>query len=310
MVKKIKTISRKEFLKKASFTFLGMGLLKNERPAFLFPGKQKSVHFPLRTLGRTGIRVTPVGYGASRTMESSLIRRAIDKGINFIDTGRHYFNGQNEYAVGKAIKGIRKNIVIQSKISIRSNNRNKLLKSSQEALEIIKSMESSLNKSLGALQTDYIDIILFHSARSSEIIHHEMVMNFFKKAKESGKIRAYGFSSHSNQVELLREANKKNFYEVIMVPYNHKGSYIHSGSGHSSEWNQKELEIELKKVQTNNIGIVAMKTCSAGPYSPSKNIKPSYKEALKWILKNSSVSTMASAMTNYKEMDEDIQAMM
>ena len=64
-------------------------------------------------VGKTGILVTPVCFGASRTNEASLIRYVIDKGINFIDTGHAYSNGNNEKLVGKAISEIRQNVVIQ-----------------------------------------------------------------------------------------------------------------------------------------------------------------------------------------------------
>ena len=65
--------------------------------------------------------VSPICFGAPRTNEESLIRYAIDKGINFIDTGRSYGNGNNEKLVGKAVAGIRKNVVIQSKIRLDAN---------------------------------------------------------------------------------------------------------------------------------------------------------------------------------------------
>jgi aryl-alcohol dehydrogenase-like predicted oxidoreductase len=48
-----------------------------------------------RALGRTGIKVTALGYGASHVTKPSLIKRALDLGINFIDTGGDYSRGQN-----------------------------------------------------------------------------------------------------------------------------------------------------------------------------------------------------------------------
>jgi len=170
-------------------------------------------------------------------------------------------------------------------------------------------MYSSLKERLKALQTDYIDILLIHGANTVDIIEHEAVMDFFRVAKEKGQIRACGFSSHDNQVELLKAANKSKFYDVIMIPYNHKGSYRHSKGGHYREWDQQALESELKKAERNNTGIIAMKTCSGGPYSPDGRSKPSYKAALKWVLNHSYVNTMAVAMGNVKEITENVQAM-
>ncbi len=303
-------MSRKDFIKKSCASLLTYGLLK-ESPSLLLNGQEtkKQTSSGYRVLGRTGIKVAPVGIGASRTMEPTIVKTAIDKGINFIDTGRSYYNGQNEIMIGKVIKGIRKEVIIQSKMQINLKEKGEELKSAEVSKKIKNIMQSSLDESLKALQTDYIDIMLIHEADDINIINHKEVMGFFIMAKKSGKIRACGFSSHTNQINLLKSANETNFYDVIVVPYNHKGSYIHMLGGQYKEWDQPALEVELKKAQQNNTAIVAIKTCSAGPLSLDGKSEPSYKDALKWILNHSYVQTMAVAMLNMKEINEDIQAM-
>jgi hypothetical protein len=166
-------------------------------------------------------------------------------------------------------------------------------------------MTASMEASLKALRTDYIDIMLIHGATDPNVIYHESVMAFFETAKQAGKIIAYGFSSHSNQVELLRAANQKKFYEVIMVPYNHKGSYIHMNSGSYSEWDQPALEIEMDKAKKRGVGMIGMKTCSGGPYAPDEKTEPSFEHALRWILAQDKVHTMAVAMGNFEEIEEN-----
>jgi len=211
--------------------------------------------------------------------------------------------------VGKVIKGIRQKVIIQSKMRIRPAEMGGALNTQEMRKRLSTMMETSLNKSLHALQTDYIDIMLLHGVSTTEVINDDTVMEFFLEAKRKGKIRACGFSSHANQLELLRDANRSKFYDVIMVPYNYKGSFIHSRAGYHSEWNQSALEDELQKAENNGIGIVAMKTCSGGPHSSDGVIKPSFKDALKWILSHSYISTTAVAMANIKEIKEDVQAM-
>jgi aryl-alcohol dehydrogenase-like predicted oxidoreductase len=303
-------ISRKDFLRKAwvgllSFTFFkGISFRSSSAQT-----AHQQTPPKYRVLGRTGVKVTPVGYGASRTMEPTLVKSALDTGINFIDTGRSYYNGQNEVMVGKVIQGIRKEVIIQSKIRLRLRGNSETDKSIGTSKRIHNMMRSSLEESLKALQTDYIDIMLLHGADSVDIIKHETVMEFFRIAKKKGQIRACGFSSHNNQVELVKAANESKFYDVMMVPYNHRGSYTHSRSGKYSVWDQPALEIELKKAEKNNIGIVAMKTCSGGPYAPDAAQKPSYKAALQWVLNHSYISTMAVAMGNTNELNQNVQAM-
>jgi len=303
-----KKISRKDFIKKTSAGLLSIGLLKGNLINFSdsrLTDKKSSSEY--RKLGRTGIEVTPLGYGASRTMEPTLVKSALNSGINFLDTGRSYFSGQNEVMVGKVIKGIRQEVIVQSKIGIDIRDEGERLHSSKVSTRILKIMESSLTDSLKALQTDYIDVVLIHGADSVIIINHEAIMSFFQNAKKMGQIRACGFSSHSNHVKLLEAANKSKFYDVIMIPYNHKGSYTHSRSGRYNNWDQSALEIGMEQAEKNNIGIVAMKTCSGGSYSPDGESEPTYKAALKWILDHSYINTTATAMGNVRELTENIQ---
>jgi aryl-alcohol dehydrogenase-like predicted oxidoreductase len=303
-------LSRKEFLRKSSKGLLALTLF-GKIPLSLLPAREAyaKAYPPYRTVGRTQLKVTPVGFGASRTMEPAMVKSALDSGINFLDTGRIYYNGQNEVMLGKVVRGIRKEVVIQSRALVFLRGKDELLKSVEGSKKIRTMLDTSLSESLKALQTDYIDIYLIHGASKVAIIEHEAVMDFFRVAKEKGQIRACGFSSHDNQVALLKAANKNKFYDVIMIPYNHKGSYIHSLGGQYFEWDQQALEAELKQAENNKIGIIAMKTCSGGPYSADGKSTPSYKAALKWILNHSYVSSMAVAMGNIKEMNENVQAM-
>lgn len=303
-------MTRKDFLKKSSAGVLSLGLFGGVR-SILSSNNFQTQSFPeYRMLGATGIKVSVVGYGGSRTMEPALIKHALDLGVNFFDTGRHYFDGQNEVMLGKALKGMRKKVIIQTKIQLRLKEKGDQLKTTAISKKIKRIMQSSLTASLEALQTDYIDVVLLHRAKSVDFIIHESVLDFFKAAKKNGQIRAYGFSSHQNQIKLLKTANENKLYDVVMVPYNHKGSFVHSKYGRYAEWDQSALELELEKAEKNNTGIVAMKTCSGGPYAPDKNTEPTYKAALKWILEHRYISTMAVAMGNINEIDENVQAML
>ena len=300
MKKQKRKISRKEFLKTSSVALLGFGVLgvgcKNK-------SKENTSGFV--KLGRIGIKVAPVGFGASRTMEPSLVSAAIDAGFNFLDSGRAYSRGQNEVMLGEVVAPRRKDVVIQSKLRVRLKNQEDGSFAAEDVKKAIDGMKASMEASLMALRTDYIDIMLIHGASDPDVIYHEDVMGFFETAKKEGKIRAYGFSSHTNQVELLRAANQKKFYEVIMVPYNHKGSYIHMSSGGFSEWDQPALEIEMDIAKKRGVGMIAMKTCSGGPYATDEKTDPSFENALRWVLSQDLVHTMAVAMGNFEQIEEN-----
>ena len=110
-----KRITRKQFITKTISGVAGLSLVSKKITAI------GSSSFGLRGIGNTGIMVSPICFGATRTNEGSLIKYGLDKGLNFIDTGRAYANGNNERIVGQAIAGIRKKIIIQSKIRLEIN---------------------------------------------------------------------------------------------------------------------------------------------------------------------------------------------
>src|ERR1035441_10465932 len=100
-----------------------------------------------RTLGKTGLKVSTVGYGCMITSDSSVIARAVDMGITYFDTARGYQSGNNERMVGAALKGSRNKVAISTKSE------------SKTAAEAMAHLDTSL-KELG---TDYIDIWYMHA---------------------------------------------------------------------------------------------------------------------------------------------------
>ncbi|MFH1183703.1 MAG: aldo/keto reductase, partial [Chloroflexota bacterium] len=77
--------------------------------------QRKPVSMERRTLGKTGLKVSPLGFGGRGTSEAGVIQRAFDLGVNYFDTGRTYAN--NERLIGTALKGKRQEVIINSKTS-------------------------------------------------------------------------------------------------------------------------------------------------------------------------------------------------
>ncbi len=295
-----KQISRKEFLVKTLSGVAALGLIPEQIKA----ANQEASY--LRKLGNTGISVSPLCYGATRTNDESLIKYAVEKGIRFIDTGRAYGNGNNEKLVGNAVKGIRKSVVIQSKIELGMSELPSKGKGKKGAEEIRAALSSKLEASLEALNSEYFDIILYHDALEENLLFHNETMKFFDDMKKSGRIRAHGFSTHNDRMNLLSRNNNEGFYDVIMVPFNHKGSFIHSVTGSYAEWDQNKLISLLTEAGEKGKGVIAMKTCSGGPYAPSQDIKPDFTEAVKWVLQHKFISSAAVAMASFEQVNEHL----
>ncbi|MDP2981903.1 MAG: aldo/keto reductase [Candidatus Latescibacter sp.] len=294
--KEEKKMNRKEFFTRTTEGIIGIGLTGLAAPdSGETQAPKTNVEF--RTLGKTGLKISAVGIGAARTNEPSVIKKCLDMGLNFFDTGRMYSEGKNEEIIGSVIKDIRKNMVIQSKID-------------QKLMGDREAMVKSIDDSLKALRTDFIDIMLVRGATSEEFVNDTILMEVFSKAKKSGKIRFCGFSSHAGSADqILRAGVKTKFYDVAMIPYNHAGHFTHSIYGIYSEWNQEAKEKEIADAVAAGMGILVMKTCSGGPRKEEGEPKETYRSALKWILRNKNVSSVVAGMGNFREVTEDTSAM-
>ena len=293
-----KQITRKEFVTRTLGGITGINVISDHLI-------RNGLDVPeLRKIGKTGIMVNPRCFGAARTNEGSLIKYGIDKGINFIDTGRSYANGNNERIVGQAIAGIREKIIIQTKIRLEENQLPSKGKGKKGAEEIRNVLSKEAEASLKALNTDYIDIMLYHDAIDENLLFHPEVLKFFSEMKKNGVFKACGFSSHNDRMNLFERNNTDRVYDIIMVPFNHKGSFVHSQTGSYSEWDQTRLLSILTEAGKRGIGVVAMKTCSGGKYSPSPDIEPGFKEAVNWVLRHEFISSAAIAMSNFEQVND------
>ena len=149
-----------------------------------------------RSLGRTGIKVSPYCLGAMMfgAMANSdhddgvrIIHKALDAGINFIDTADRYSAGESEEIVGKALKGRRDNIVLATKVHGAMGDDPNQQGNSRRWL--IREVEASLRR----LQTDHIDLYQIH--RPSPDTDIEETLSALTDLMRAGKVRAIGSST-------------------------------------------------------------------------------------------------------------------
>src|ERR1700745_2870908 len=150
-----------------------------------------------RTLGRTGVRVSPLCLGAmmfgawgNSGHEDSvrIIHRALDAGVNFVDTADVYSSGESEEIVGKALKGRRDQVVLATKVhgsmgddtNERGNSRR----------WILQECEASLRR----LGTDWIDLYQIH--RWDHDTDHDETLGALTDLVRAGKVRYLGSSTY------------------------------------------------------------------------------------------------------------------
>ncbi len=157
-----------------------------------------------RALGRTGLSVSEIGFGAwgiggrtvahtsygdtSDAASLAALARALDCGITFIDTSSAYGNGHSEELIGQAFEGRRDRVVIATKAGYDAWDR----PPDFSAAAIERSAEGSLVR----LRTDYIDLFQLHNAPRDVLEAHD-VREVLSSLQKTGKIRAWGVSAKS-----------------------------------------------------------------------------------------------------------------
>jgi predicted aldo/keto reductase-like oxidoreductase len=248
------------------------------------------VKLDYKVLGRTGLKVTTVGFGCMITSDGSVIERAADAGINYFDTARSYSHGNNERMVGTALGAKRKQVVLSTK----THAPNKA------------GMQQHLEESLRELNTDYIDIWYLHGMDSPADIHDDMI-EAQQLAKQQGKIRFTGVSTHSGQKEVLPWIAQKGVFDVVLAAYN----FSMSGPGDAA------MDQAIATAAKAGIGVVAMKVMAGGTRR-AKPGDPLYQKltqpgamlaALKWVVNNPHVATTIPSITDNDQLEENLKAM-
>jgi len=256
--------------------------------------RQEPARVKLRALGRTGLEVSPLGFGCMTTSDAAVIERAADLGINYFDTARSYQGGNNERMVGAALKAKRRQVIISSKTQG---------KTKEEAL-------ADLEASLRELGTDYLDVWYLHNRNRPEDLTDDL-FEVQQAMKKAGKIRFAGVSAHFNMPDMLAYLVKRGQTDVTLASYNFTM--------------KPEVGEAIQSARRAGMGVVAMKVLAGGfsriqrgdrlygvnPGSLTETLKQpgAMSAAIKWVLNNRSVDTAIVCMTDFDQLDENRRAM-
>src|SRR6266566_6724873 len=250
---------------------------------------------PYRTLGRTGETVSAIGLGGwhlglervDEQLSFRIIRKAIDRGINFLDNCWDYNEGASETRMGKALRdGYREKAFVMTKIDGRSR----------------KEAAKQLDESLERLQVDCIDLVQHHEILRFEdphrIFHDEGANAALVEARQAGKLRYIGFTGHKDprvHLYMLEVADKYGFkFDTVQMPLNLMDAHYRSFS--------REVVPELVKRE---IGILGMKSMANGILLKSNTVTPI--ECLHYAL-NLPTSVVITGIDSMEILDQAFEA--
>ena len=294
--------NRRRFLQKliAGTSLLGIapylmsleGCAKDDGPLEDPPEDDDTSEIPRRAFGNTGESLSIYSLGGQATLEEAwghdkaiyIINRAIDRGINYIDTSAYYgtnARGISERYIGEVMKTRRDEVFLATKTLSRSYD----------------GAKSDLEQSLKNLQTEKIDLWQMHSVTANEdvdaIFSDNGCLKAFEEARDQGIVRFLGITGHESPVPMKALIDRYPFDTVLMA-LNAADKYYRSF-----------IEGLLPTAVEKNMGIIGMKIPARGRIFDNNGII-TMEEAMSYVL-SLPVSTIIIGIGEIAELEKNIR---
>jgi predicted aldo/keto reductase-like oxidoreductase len=241
---------------------------------------------PTRPFGKTGIDVPILAFGGSLDTSMSLLvlRQAFNRGVTYWDTANTYMGGKSEEGMGKYLEKY-------------PENRKRIFLVTKSSAWTIGGLSQDLDLSLERMKTDYIDLFFVHSVKSMSDLDDKTRV-WADKKKAQGKIRFFGFSTHSNMEACMLGASNLGWIDGIMMRYNYR--LMHTD----------EMRRAVEACARAGIGLTAMKTQGGGQVNTDSDtelklagrfLQKGFTDAqakLKAVWENPDISCICSEMPN------------
>ncbi|NER78868.1 MAG: aldo/keto reductase [Leptolyngbya sp. SIO1D8] len=177
-----------------------------------------------REFGKTGLQVSAIGLGTwnignqwgyiDETTAIETVQTAVEQGINLIDTAESYGipAGLSEERLGKALAGIRDKVHLVTKIGRWGRRSGQMV-----PMTTVDMVRLCVHASLYRLRTDYVDVMLCHEGKLSDLKMAETYLAGFETLKEQGLIRTYGIST--DKLDVLKLFNMNGTCSVVETDY-------------------------------------------------------------------------------------------
>ncbi len=242
-----------------------------------------------RPLGQTGHQVRLFSLGGQATLETAgteeestaIINRALDLGVNYVDTAAWYGDGTSEKYIGGVMKTRRKEVFLASKTHDRSYD---------GAMRL-------LERSLKNLQTDHLDLWQLHNVRTQEDLDKIFAANgtikALEKARDEKMVRFLGITGHRDPFILRKGIEQYPFDSILMA--------LNAADKHRASFIDNLLPVAVEK----KMSIVGMKVPARGRIFQKDGIT-SMKQAMGYVL-TLPVSTIIVGISHVKELEENIK---
>jgi aryl-alcohol dehydrogenase-like predicted oxidoreductase len=180
-----------------------------------------------RRLGRTGLEISVLGFGAgavgglmtkgTAADQERAVARAVEFGINYVDTAPLYGNGESERNLGRVLKTLKPDVVIGTKVRLKAADRGR----------IAEFVAQSMDESLTRLGRDHVDLFQLHNPLAAQDDDDRLAVDIalgevvpaMERLREAGKTRFIGFSGVGETPALVKAIDSGAF-DTMQVVYN------------------------------------------------------------------------------------------
>jgi L-galactose dehydrogenase/L-glyceraldehyde 3-phosphate reductase len=226
-----------------------------------------------RTLGRTGIRVSEIGFGCgnvggmmvrgSHDAQISAMRYALALGIDYFDTAALYGDGLSETHLGEVLKEIKPDVHVATKFPVRP----------EDLGDIPGSIRRSLEGSLTRLQLDAVDVFQLHTNLSTaaepglgaaEVLRAGGIADTLDALRDEGLIGHRGFTGMGD-TGALHEVIESGRFDTVQIYYN----LLNPSAGHAvpADYPNQDYRLTIDKAAAQNMGIIVIRALAGGAVS-------------------------------------------
>ena len=294
-------LDRRDFLRQSAAAAAAVGvapLLASRALAADPPRIQRTAK-----LGRTGLEISDISFGSSRTSDPAVVRHAFERGINYFDTAEDYQGGASERAIGEALAGVRDQVFIATKTEMGA---------SDSRADMMRALEGSL----GRLRTDHVDVYFNHAVNDVARARNPEWPEFVAQARKQGKIRWSGMSGHGGHLaECLDFVLANDLVDVILVAHNFgqdPAFYQKFLKSFDFVALQPELPVLMTRARKSGVGVIAMKTLMGARLNDLRDYEHGgatfAQAAFRWVLASGYADALVVSMNSPAMVDEYVAA--
>lgn len=245
-----------------------------------------------RKFGSTGLEVSALSFGCMRLQDNEplnteLISTAIDMGINYFETTRHYLGGTCQHRTAPGLKGKTAGVIVSGKEGMDAN---------RTEYQFFKEIERQL-EILGLSHFKFFQVGWFSWEKMPHLLKEGGVWNAIRRAKQQGLIHFVGFTGHDSPQNFTK-CIETGLFDSLTIPYN---------------LINRTYEPTIKRAGELGVGVVAMCPVAGGMLSYDSDMMkkgldmdmPTTEMALRFVLSNPDVSTACSGMNTMEMLKQN-----